>query len=198
MTTNPLRWILFRTWHIRFQISRPIICFTVATYPSRTNNFIFGSVSWSISSPHPEQANRLNSLIPISGSTNRSYLQHIYPLFIISLQTIPCLIHGTTHSTYTIWQNLESAYMLSASLFNLVIKTPLSISTTLIVALPHLWTKFLILVVTMPLSPPSKTSFPVQKCAQALYHFRLLCIPLPHTTRFRTLIIKLSIQNFPV
>ena len=35
-------------------------------------------------------------------------------------------------------------------------------------------------------------------CAQDIYHSRLLCILLPHTMRFRTLIIKLSIHNFLV
>ena len=71
MTTNPLRWLLCQTWHIRFQKSRPIIFSTVATYPTRTNHFIVGSVSWSISSPHPAQYNHLNSLMSISSSINR-------------------------------------------------------------------------------------------------------------------------------
>ena len=49
-----------------------------------------------------------------------------------------------------------------------------------------------------PLSATLTTSLPVQNCAQAIYHFRLLCIHLPHTMRFRILIIKLSIHNFLV
>ena len=109
MTTNPLHWLLCRTWHIRFQISRPIICSTVSTYSSRINHFIVGSVSCLISSSHLSQANCLNSLMSLSGSTNKYYLHNRYPLFILSLSTIPCLIHGTTHSTYTIWQNLAPA-----------------------------------------------------------------------------------------